>query len=333
MRHLRWNGKPEIDFFKDEKFANFKSTLDAEMKRLQAQGVGSKRRQAEIITPEEEDLLWEKKLLGDHSPKALLDTVIFYNGLYFALRGGKEHKQLRMHPCQIQLVERPSERPFLKYTEDISKNHPGGLKSRKITSKTVIHHANQENPERCLVRLFKKYLQLCPTDVPPECFYLQPLKSPTATCWYSKLPLGHSNLDSTVRRLFKTAGVEGYKTNHSLRATATSRLYQAGVDEQLVMERTGHRSVEGVRSYKRTGEKQRKVLSDILNRQNSQSEQSLEVVSASPSLPSLPKLSAASLSGSAQTFNQCTVHFHAAPSATPCSKKRRPLVIDDSDSD
>ena len=77
MRHLRWNGKPEIDFFKDEKFANFKSTLDAEMKRLQAQGVGFKRRQAEIITPEEEDLLWEKKLLGDHSPKALLDTVIF----------------------------------------------------------------------------------------------------------------------------------------------------------------------------------------------------------------------------------------------------------------
>ena len=32
----------------------------------------------------------------------------------------------------------------------------------------------------------------------------------------------------------------------SLRATATSRLYHAGVDEQLVMEVTGHCSVEGV---------------------------------------------------------------------------------------
>ena len=32
------------------------------------------------------------------------------------------------------------------------------------------------------------------------------------------------------------------------------------------MERTGHRSIEGVRSYKRTSETQREVLSDILNR-------------------------------------------------------------------
>ena len=53
--------------------------------------------------------------------------------------------------------------------------------------------------------------------------------------------------------------------NHSLRATTTTRLYHSGVDEQLVMERTGHRSLEGVRSYKRTSDTQREALSDILN--------------------------------------------------------------------
>ena len=63
----------------------------------------------------------------------------------------------------------------------------------------------------------------------------------------------------------KLAGIHGHKTNHSLRATATSRLDQAGIDEQLVMEVTGHRSLEGVRSYKRTSDTQREVLSDILN--------------------------------------------------------------------
>ena len=51
--------------------------------------------------------------------------------------------------------------------------------------------------------------------------------------------------------------------NHSLRATAATRLYQSGIDEQLVMERTGHRSLEGVRSYKRTSDTQREVSSDI----------------------------------------------------------------------
>ena len=42
MRYLRQNGQPDIDFFKDPEFAEFKSTLDAEMKRLQSKGAGSK---------------------------------------------------------------------------------------------------------------------------------------------------------------------------------------------------------------------------------------------------------------------------------------------------
>ena len=39
------------------------------------------------------------------------------------------------------------------------------------------------------------------------------------------------------------------------------------VDEQLVtsMERTGHRSIDGIRSYKRTADFQRENISDILN--------------------------------------------------------------------
>ena len=36
----------------------------------------------------------------------------------------------------------------------------------------------------------------------------------------------------------KQAGIPGYHTNHSLQATAATRLYHAGVDEQMVMERT-----------------------------------------------------------------------------------------------
>ncbi len=72
-------------------------------------------------------------------------------------------------------------------------------------------------------------------------------------------------LEGTVARLCRTAGISGYKTNHSLRATTATRLYHAGVDEQLVMERTGHRSLEGVRSYKRTSVPQQEGLSDILN--------------------------------------------------------------------
>ena len=127
------------------------------MKRLQKQGLGSKKRQAEPLTIEEKKLLWSTGLLGCSSPQTLVDTMVFMAGLYFALRSGDEHRQLRFEPCQIELVERSGERPHLVYTEDISKNRPGGIKGRKVKPKVVLHHANLENPSRCFVRIFKLY--------------------------------------------------------------------------------------------------------------------------------------------------------------------------------
>ena len=108
MRHLRWKGQPAIDFFKDPEFADFRRSLDAEMKRLQAAGKGTKKKQAEPLTIQEE-ILWQKGLLGDHNPQVLLDTIIFMNGLNFALCSGKEHRKLRFSPPQIELVKKQGE--------------------------------------------------------------------------------------------------------------------------------------------------------------------------------------------------------------------------------
>ena len=142
QRFLRWNGKPEIDIYKDPGFADFRICLDSEMKRLQRAGLGSKKKKAKPLTAEEEELLWTKGLLGSGSPQALVDTMVVMNGIYFALRSGSEHRQLRSDPCQIEVVENPGERSYLVYTEDISKNRPGGLKGRKLKPKIVRHYDN-----------------------------------------------------------------------------------------------------------------------------------------------------------------------------------------------
>ena len=47
----------------------------------------------------------------------------------------------------------------------------------------------------------------------------------------------------------------GFYTNHSLRATCATRLYENNVDEQLIMEQTGNNS-NAVRKYKRTNDDQ-----------------------------------------------------------------------------
>ena len=68
-----------------------------------------------------------------------------------------------------------------------------------------------------------------------------------------------------VSRFCKSAGIEGYKTNLSLRITTATRLFQAGVDEQLITERTGHHSTDGICTYKRSSVRQQEQISDILS--------------------------------------------------------------------
>ena len=53
---------------KDPQLAGFQRTLDGEMNRLRSVGLGANRRQAEPIQVFEENVLWEKGLLGCTTP-------------------------------------------------------------------------------------------------------------------------------------------------------------------------------------------------------------------------------------------------------------------------
>ena len=57
--------------------------------------VASKKKVRSEITEEEEVVLWQKKLLGEHTAKSLMYTMYFYNGKLFEIRAG-EHRLLRL---------------------------------------------------------------------------------------------------------------------------------------------------------------------------------------------------------------------------------------------
>ncbi len=145
---------------------------------------------------------------------------------------------------------------YLSFTEDLkSKTNQGGLGGRKHTPKTLNMYGNSENSDRDLVRLYEKYTSLLPHGGKCSALYKYSL-SPghcTPRCWYSDKPVSVNSLKKVVQNMMKEAGIDGRFTNHSLRATTATRMFQKGIDEQLIKTVTGHKS-DAVRMYKRTSE-------------------------------------------------------------------------------
>jgi hypothetical protein len=97
-------------------------------------------------------------------------------------------------------------------------------------------------------------------------FYLKPKQSWTcgSEIWFEGRAIGKNTLDKRVKEMCSKTCKEGNYSNHSLRATAITRMYDAGLQEREIMKRSGHRSVEGVRTYKRDNPNETKVVSNVL---------------------------------------------------------------------
>ena len=94
---------------KQGEFKLFRDSLDAEIKRLISLGVGVVIKEAEALTMDEENILWRKNFLGRRNPRALLNSMVFLLGRWFALRGGKERRGPTFK--QLTLVEGENSAP------------------------------------------------------------------------------------------------------------------------------------------------------------------------------------------------------------------------------
>ena len=245
----------------EDAFQDLKFTLDNLMKERTALGLGNNVRQAQVVGLNDEESMWKSGILGCHNPQVLLNTIVYLLGLHCALRAGKEHRGLRSLPFNSQFEFRvdSSGEYYVHYKEDLGlKTNKGGLKQRKIEAKEVDIFPSS-NVDHCPVRIFKKYLELLPKYRVTQSLYLQPKKKFNAQTWYLDRPVGIHSLRKVVKNLCLNSSVEGYFTNHSLRSSSATRMYEGGVEEQQICEITGHRSL-AVRAYKRTSKDQKKIF-------------------------------------------------------------------------
>ena len=84
------------------------------------------------ISQEEEAQLWSEGVLGLSSPRALLNAVFFLNGKTMCLRGGREHKALKLFQFTSGTDDGGD---YVVYTENGSKNRSGSYKDSQTTTK------------------------------------------------------------------------------------------------------------------------------------------------------------------------------------------------------
>ena len=156
-----------------------------------------------------------------------------------SLRGGAEHRSLK-----LSQITRMANSDQYVYHENVSKNHNGSFKKIHVKKKVVPICACPEVGDRCPVNVLDKYMsKLPPFALEQDLFYLCPLQvvpSDPRAPWYAAVPVGRDTLQKKFHLMCEQAGIKGSKTNHSLRATGATELYESGVPEKLIQESTGH---------------------------------------------------------------------------------------------
>ncbi len=239
------------------RFRVFRRTLDAEMKDATKSGIGQCHRKGKSeITEEDERKLWEMKLLGSQSAESLLHTIYYFNGKLFGLRSG-EHRLLRVHNIKVK-------ENMIIFDESHCKTFQGGLNDVKNKPRYIEHvcHDIGEVHYPCLVNMYEVYISKVRKLVEKiESFYFRPHRS--GTFEYEESAVGLCTLNKILPvKLCEKAGLER-KTAHCLRVTCASRLFQEGVEEKLVRERTGHKS-NALFGYEKASKKQLRNVSDAL---------------------------------------------------------------------
>ena len=285
----------------DGRFQPLLKTLDSLSCELHKAGIGAIKQSAKVIDEGHEIVFWEKHLLGYGTPKILQRTVFFYVGLHYALRGVQEQYDLVPEQfCRVPLDTKVyNASVYYEYTEFLSKNNQHRFKD--INSKNKVARAYAvPGSERCVVKVLDFYLPLLLPGSPYV--YMQGLDtfpSDSSRSAFKKQRVGVNTLKNMLPELSRRSGVGVHYTNHSLRATSITRMFNNGIPEKVIAETSGHKSAKALRCYEHTSSAQQQAVTASVN------------VDANPSMSSdVPKTAK---SGASPSFsgnsNNCTINI------------------------
>ncbi|XP_048874125.1 transcriptional regulator QRICH1-like [Brienomyrus brachyistius] len=160
-----------------------------------------------------EEMLWECKQLGAHSPATLLTTLMFFNTKYFQLKTVEQHMKVAFSKVLRHTKKNPSnpkdKSTSIRYLKGVGLHHVG----QKVTDDMYAEQAEHpENPLRCPIKLYDFYLFKCPQSVKGrnDTFYLtpEPVVAPNSPIWYSTQPITREQLEHMLTRILMVREIQ-----------------------------------------------------------------------------------------------------------------------------
>ncbi|XP_066499225.1 transcriptional regulator QRICH1-like [Hoplias malabaricus] len=160
-----------------------------------------------------EEMMWECKQLGAHSPSTLLTTLMFFNTKYFLFKTVDEHLKVAftrvLRHTKKSSVNPKDRNTCIRYLKGIGQYQVG----QKVTDDMYAEQPEfPENPTRCPIKLYDYYLFKCPQSEKGrnDAFYLSPehVVTPDSPIWFSTQAVPREQLELMLSRILMVREVQ-----------------------------------------------------------------------------------------------------------------------------
>ncbi|GLD64501.1 glutamine-rich protein 1-like protein [Lates japonicus] len=153
-----------------------------------------------------EEMLWECKQLGAHSPATLLTTLMYFNTKYFRLITPEQHMKVAFSKVLRHTRKNPTNAKDKATSIRLLKGQGPHSAAQKGTDDMYEEQVEDpENPLRCPIKLYDFYLFKCPQSVKGrnDAYYMtpEPVVAPNSPMWYSSQPLTSQQVEHMLARI------------------------------------------------------------------------------------------------------------------------------------
>ncbi|XP_070814802.1 transcriptional regulator QRICH1-like isoform X2 [Chaetodon trifascialis] len=153
-----------------------------------------------------EEMLWECKQLGAHSPATLLTTLMYFNTKHFRLMTPEQHLKVAFTKVLRNTRKNPANAKDKATSIRLLKGQGPHSVGQKGTDEMYEEQVEDpENPLRCPIKLYDFYLFKCPQSVKGrnDAYYMtpEPVVAPNSPMWYSSQPLTSQQVEHMLARI------------------------------------------------------------------------------------------------------------------------------------